>query len=596
MLIDAQSLPDGSVQQSDIAIIGAGAAGIVLALELGRAGFDVQLIESGGPTYSERIQALGKDEGSRMKDEDPIHPSSFILDPSSFPAAHPPMSECTRRQIGGTSAIWGGRVVPFDPVDFDDRPFLPNSRWPVTYESLVPYFDKACEYLRAGRPKFNIHSFSNVKCPSIVPGLPDGDVLSSTLERWSVVNLGKEYAADLRSSGRIKVLHGLTCTAIRAERENVRQGERERRDFSSSHALTFSRSFSVQGIEARTLAGKRLTIKAARYVLASGGLNTTRLLLASDDCCLGGIGNHSGLLGRFYTGHISGRIAEVHFSTSPRDTTFGFDRDDEGVYARRRFTFSREFLHAKRLANIAAWLVNPEISDPAHGNGVLSFAYLALSSPFGKYLASEAIRKSAIAGDVHGRTRSHMLNMLRDLPRTALFIPTFGYGRYFARRKIPGFFQYSRSNVYTLHYSAEQAPNPDSRVTLSKTTDELGLRRIRIEHRYTDQDVRGIIDSHRYWDDYLRLHSRGRLKYVVNDLESSIRRQAGDGYHQIGTTRMSESPADGVVGPDCNVHGFDDLFIASSSTFVTASQANSMFMILVLALRLADHLKRPLVR
>jgi choline dehydrogenase-like flavoprotein len=59
---------------------------------------------------------------------------------------------------------------------------------------------------------------------------------------------------------------------------------------------------------------------------------------------------------------------------------------------------------------------------------------------------------------------------------------------------------------------------------------------------------------------------------------------------------MSIDPADGVVTPELAVHGFENLFVASSSVFVTSSQANSTFMVIVLALRLADHLRSALAR
>lgn len=550
MLIDAETLAHGAVMESDITIVGAGAAGIVMALELSRAGRRVNLIESGGPRYDPRAQALADT-------------------PHFDPALHPPMHECTRRQIGGTSVIWGGRVVPFDPVDFDERPHVPHSRWPITYESIRPYFPKVCAYLRCGEPEFDIRRIPGVTRHSIVPGLPDENVTTTSLERWSVMNFGTVYAGDLRREPRLTLVHGLTCVEIECEPD-------------AAH---------VSAVRAKTLSGKEVRLRAGRFVLACGGLSTTRLLLASDRAHPGGIGNHSGLLGRFYQGHISGRIAEVRFSTPPRETVYGFDRDPEGVYLRRRFTFTREFQHEAKLGNISAWLVNPDIGDPRHGNGILSFAYLALSSPLGRFLASEAIRKSAIKSAAYGGIGAHLLNMLRDLPRTAVFIPTFGYKRYFARRRVPGFFQPSRSNVYALHYFGEPMPNPDSRVVLADERDELGMRRIRIEQKYSKRDVEYVIDAHRHWDAYLRRHGRGELRYIVDDIEKSIWEQAGDGFHQVGTTRMAERPEDGVVDPSGRVHGLDNLYVTGSSTFVTAGQANSMFMILVLALRLAEHLR-----
>ena len=73
-----------------------------------------------------------------------------------------------------------------------------------------------------------------------------------------------------------------------------------------------------------------------------------------------------------------------------------------------------------------------------------------------------------------------------------------------------------------------------------------------------------------------------------------MRDQLYGGYHQAGTTRMSARPEDGVVDRNLAVHNIGNLHVASSSTFVTSSHANSTMMILVFALRLADHLRREL--
>lgn len=549
MFTDAETLADKTTLNADVTVIGAGAAGIVIALELAGAGLKVNLIESGNPAFSDRIQKL-----SDAADLGPIHP---------------PINECSRRQVGGTSVIWGGRIVPFDPIDFDDRPYMPDSRWPIAFEQIKPFYDKASLYARAGKPLFNTRELPNVTQTSLVPELPDGDVVSSSLERWSVINYGAEYEQQLRASDKINVVHGLTCTEIETAETDV--GKRR-----------------VVCIHAKTVSGRALRLESKRFILACGGLNVARLLLNSDRTCPGGVGNHSGLVGKFYSGHISGRIAQVRFSTPPKATVFGFDRDEAGVYARRRLSFSRECQQREQLPNIVSWLVNADISDPAHGNGVLSFAYLALKSPMGKFFASDAIRKAAIKGAVQGSNTAHALNMLRDIPRTAFFIPTFGYKRFIAKRKVPGFFQYSPTNVYMLHYFGEQVPREDSCATLADERDELGMRRLKISYRYSDADVENVQKAHRIWDEYLRKHNVGRLEYVEPDVPAAIRAHAGDGYHQVGLTRMSDDPARGVVDANCVVHGFDDLSIASSSTFVTASQANSMFMILVLALRIAD--------
>jgi choline dehydrogenase-like flavoprotein len=161
-----------------------------------------------------------------------------------------------------------------------------------------------------------------------------------------------------------------------------------------------------------------------------------------------------------------------------------------------------------------------------------------------------------------------------------------------AKRKIPALHVYSRANEYLLHYHSEQVPNPNSTVGLSNERDALGMRRLNIDLRFTQQDIDSVVNAHRYWDQYLREHNCGYLKYLTDAPSASAWNQAGDGFHQIGTTRMSDHPKAGVVGKNANIHGFDNLFVASSSIFVTSGQANATFMIVVFALRLADHLKK----
>jgi choline dehydrogenase-like flavoprotein len=395
--------------------------------------------------------------------------------------------------------------------------------------------------------------------------------MTSELERWSLpTNFGKEYRSLLRSSTGVKLYYNLTCTEILCRATG-----------------------RVDSITAKTLAGKTVHIHGSRYVIACGGLETTRLLMASDRLQTGGIGNHSDMLGRYYMGHISGRIARVCFTTPPEKTVYGFDRDPDGVYLRRRFTFSRDYHHEKRLPNAAAWLVNPDIHDPTHRNGILSFAYLMLTSPvIGKRLASDAIRRAATGNAATRNLAGHMLNMLTDLPRTLAFIASFGTGRFLARRKVPGFFVYSKTNIYPLHYFCEHLPDPDSHVTLSAECDEVGMRRLDIDLRYSDADVDNVLRAHEYWDIYLRRHGCGHLEFMEGNIRDSIFAQIEDGYHQIGTTRMSDDPGRGVVDRNCRIHGFENIYVASSSTFVTSGQANSTFTIIAFALRLADHLRQ----
>ena len=301
-------------------------------------------------------------------------------------------------------------------------------------------------------------------------------------------------------------------------------------------------------------------------------------------------------------GHVGGVIANVRFCTPPRSTVFGYERDIDGTYVRRRFSIASEAQRTHELPNTIAFLANPDLADHRHRNGILSFAYLTLRSPLGELVTPAAQRLSVAGGGVPGRTadsaartsvRAHLMNVARDCPSVARFAVGFGTRRFLAGgRKIPGFFSaYSGENCYPLQYHGEQIPNRQSRVSLASDRDSVGMPRLNIDLRFSQADVDGILRCHEVWDEYLRKNGCGRLEYVSPDPSSAVWSRLGAGSHQLGTTRMASKAEDGVVNEHLAVHGMANLFVASSSVLLTSSQANPTFMVIVLALRLADRLK-----
>jgi choline dehydrogenase-like flavoprotein len=554
MQTDSAMIPPNSHLEADIAVVGAGPAGIVVALELARSGHSVLLVDSGGDSPNRDVQQLGDATGL-----DPLHVS---------------MSLATSRQIGGASNLWGGRCVPFDPIDFKPRAIAGEARWPLSYEELEPYFQRACDWCVCGDAVFDAHDIPDLADRSLIPGFPDGEIQASSLERWSLpTNFGREYRTALKDTPGLRLLTNLTCTEVVCAPDEPR----------------------VQHLQAQSLDGRSLQISASHYVLACGGLETTRLLFASTGSHPEGLGNHSGHLGRWYMAHVESRIAQVHFSTPPAETIYGHERDAAGVYIRRRLTFSEDCQNSRRLPNIAMWLVNPDVGNPEHGSAILSFVYLMLASPLGRFFVAEGIRQAHIKTAQPVSKRRHLLNIMRDLPSAARFALVFGYRRFLKRgRKVPGFFVPSAANVYPLLYHGEHLPHRESRAEPTSDRDALGVPRLRTHLQFGEEDIAAVMRAHRRLDEYLREHGLGYLEYLYEDSEAAVREQLFGGYHQAGTTRMSALPQDGVVDRNLAVHGFDDLHIASSSTFVTSSQANSTFMIIVFALRLVDHLNRSL--
>jgi hypothetical protein len=319
LIISADTLSDNLVLTADLAVVGTGPAGIVIALEAAKNGLHVLLVESGYDKFNGKVQHLSE---AAEWDRD----------------LHAPVPKTVRRQLGGTSTIWGGRCVPYDRVDFDRRVHISNTAWPISYDELLPYFQRACDWLQCGRAVFDATAIEHLP-PSIVPGLRGGDVSTATLERWALsTDFGREYADALKRSTYVRVLTGLTCTEV----------------ISSSGAKRAER------LVCRTLAGKRATIRARCYVLACGGLETTRLLLASRGPRGGALGDHSGHLGSWYMGHVGGLISNVRFATPPRSTIFGYERDIDGTYVRRRFSVSRAAQRKYQLPNTIAFLANPD--------------------------------------------------------------------------------------------------------------------------------------------------------------------------------------------------------------------------------------------
>jgi choline dehydrogenase-like flavoprotein len=563
MIEDLSSLSEDISIDGELAVIGAGPAGIVVALEAARHGLSVVLLESGNRSFDPAVQELSEAaEWDRHR--------------------HARLSMAVRRQVGGTSVIWGGRCVPFDPVDFTPRSFLGVPTWPIGYEHIQSYFQRACDWMVCGRAAFSTSELRHL--PSgIVPGFVDGSVLGSSLERWSLpTNFGRTYLKHLEQSSRVRLLTGATCTEI----------------------VCPSLGGRAQCLKCRTHAGGRVLVAARAFVVACGGLESTRLLMSSSGPGGEQLGNRSGHLGRWYMAHVEGSIANLRFSTPPRQTVYGYERDIDGVYVRRRFSFAEEYQREHGLPNVVSWLGNPEIPDARHGSGQLSFVYLALTSPLGPMLAPEAQRLALTGAEIPGTPYggatvtsrgSHLRNIARQPISTGHFMIDFGLRRFLARgRRVPGFFAYSRQNQYPLQYHGEQLPNPSSKVGLSFEMDRLGRRRLTIDLRFSTRDIEGIVRAHEHWDRYFRNLGVGRLEYVDGDLNQAIEKRLGGGFHQMGTTRMASSPSDGVVDQNLAVHGVPNLYVASSSIFVTSGQANSTFMVIAFALRLADHLARQL--
>jgi choline dehydrogenase-like flavoprotein len=527
----------------DLCIVGTGPVGMALALEFDRLGRDVLVLEAGAAEFNPATAPPA--DASR----------AHIVDP----ARHAAMEIAVCRALGGTSWTWGGRAVPYDDIDFLPRPFV-DANWPVTHDEIRPFYTPAAGYLLCGSAEFNL---------PFTPPLTAGLTIDS-VERWARESrVILEHRARLLASPRIHLSLNTTVTRLSLAADGS----------------------NIESLAVATPAGPA-TIQARRIILAMGGVETTRLLLHTQQSAPAAFGGPAGPLGRYYMGHISGKIASITFNDPAAISALDFKLDSSGAYHRRRFMLTAESQLEHAVLNTAFWPDNPSFYDPSHRSGVLSAVFLALAfPPTGRHLLPEAIRL-AHTGPRPYPLAAHLRNAFLGAPAAAADIYRILRDRFLTKPKKPGFLVSNRGGRYALHYHAEQVPHPDSRITLSEARDCFGVPRAVIDLRFTPQDVQSVLDSHRVLDAALRQNNLARLDYLYSaaELPDLIYAQASDGYHQVGTTRMGTDPAASVVDPNLRVHGIDNLFLASSSVFPTAGQANSTLLAVAFAVRLAAYL------
>jgi choline dehydrogenase-like flavoprotein len=544
MLLDARELPPDFRLMCDVAIVGAGPAGIALALGLTGTGLSVVLLEAGG-------------RGGRS-DLDPFHGQVEDL------SRHPPVTLYRGRGLGGTSAMWGGRCVPFDPIDFEPRPHIPFSGWPIGWNEVAPWYAHALTLCEAGRPAFRVAAALGDGAPPTIPGFAATDVEVDGIERFSCpTHFGRRYGAELSRADDVTVVLRASCTVI----ERAASGR------------------AVTALAMASAPGRHFRVEARTYVLAAGGLETTRLLLASR------IAEERGLVGRFYMCHVEGKAALARFRPGAK-VVFGYERDGDGVYLRRVVSFPAEAQRRLAMTNLILRFEPPPIPDPRHGSAVLSAMYLShtlLRPEYRRKLAEFDYRTGP--SPVNLPLARHLANLAYGLPELAGFALEWTRRHWLARRKLPYVAVARKDGALDLDFNAEQSPNPDSRVTLSDEVDAFGLPRLQVDWRASAIDVDSVVTAHRLLATRLKESGAGVLEVDEDRIRDGYKAM---GSHHIGTARMAANPSSGVVNRDCRVFGLANLYLAGSAVFPTSSHANPTLTIVALAARLADHLRhRP---
>lgn len=269
MHFDARNLENGTLIEGDICIVGAGAAGISMALEFMNLPCRVILLESGGFEYEDRIQELyrGKTTGQ------PYYP----------------IKSTELHYFGGTTGHWGGMCSFFDPIAFQKRNWVPDSGWPFGQEVLMPYYERAYKYLEISEFEFGLEYWQK-KDPSLVSLPLDSDVIWTKLWNFSKpTRFGTRYREAIVGANNINLYTYANLVDIHTN-ENV------------SH---------IESVSVTNYTGKTHYVKAKYFVLACAGIQNPRILLAANKQAPKGLGNDNDLVGRYFMEHFEIKSAEL---------------------------------------------------------------------------------------------------------------------------------------------------------------------------------------------------------------------------------------------------------------------------------------------
>lgn len=524
MLVDGRTVEARHRFEADVCVIGGGAAAIVLTHELDNSDIQTLVIESGGFQTNQDVQSLSK--GDTLGE-------TYCL------------SESRPRQFGGGTSAWGGLFQPLDPADFEQRDWIPNSGWPITRAGLDPYYARAQEIFFL--PSMDYYEPAKaVTTRSSAALLPDTDVLQTSV----LHKMGNPYAhrpqywKQIKRSKNVDIVIHSNVVELCADRS----------------------AQIVNEVRVKTLQGKEFFVKARYFILAAGGIENARLLLASNQVQEAGLGNEHDLVGRNFMEHPYVRLGTV--KSNRIDLTFYAD----GSWLRGSKIIP--FLQLKPDVRAHHRLLGLKVEVcrlfPADGKrGIEAAKKLVIG------LLNRQMPPDVLANGLKVATAPH--HCLQFL------IHRMSVSRVAALRW----------NAPVLLLAAlEQAPVPTNRVVLTGERDDLGERKAALHFRVTDLDWDSFHRSIALIDAELRELGLERQEKIPEPMASEL--QVPFGRHHMGTTRMHPDPKQGVVDENCRVHGVANLFVASSSVFPTGGHANATFTIAALTIRLADHLKSVL--
>ena len=539
MFIDTRQVNDGRALAVAVCVIGGGVAGLTIASEFEAHGIDTCVLESGGFEPDDATRDLYRGDATAI-------PYAFA-------------DGCRARFLGGSSNCWGGWSRPLDPWDFERREWVPHSGWPFGLAHLMPFYERAHSVLKLGplnfEPGFWEQAIGRADVRRIP--LPSGMVRDTVSQFSPPVRFGRHYRKALQRASHVRIFLHANVTALLPDRDCTR----------------------ISQVRVQTLNGKSMTVAARLFVLATGGIENARLLLASNQQMRCGIGNRRDLVGRYFMDHPRMLAGHVRFAPGwSRNKLYDIKYNylsravrAHGQHIAAQFALTREAMANERVLNARLCFCS---EFPGEGSAGAKSLFRC--------------KQALLHKDQPGwRWSDELRTMLSDPVNTVMYgLTRLCHPRFLIRG-------------VSFQVIVEPVPNPESRVMLSATKrDALGMPRVEVAWR--------VDPLSRYTADRtLALVARELALAGVAEVDTGPSMFA-EGWpnswehegtwHHMGTTRMHADERQGVVDADCRVHGIGNLYVAGSSVFPTAGANFPTITLTALALRLADHLRDQLRR
>lgn len=512
-VVDFDAL-DEPLQDCEALIVGCGAAGIFLASRLIDQGRSVVLLESGEYREVDAFQELNSIRQTAKRQSNPIWNR--------------------KRMLGGTTTAWGGQSLPFTPLDLSSRSWMP-SEWPISYGELAEHYREANRFM--GIDLLNYESDISRITGVVDPGF-SSDRINYHFSKWAPQPNFFSLKRRLFASKRCLVLYHAHCVA-----------------------LSWHKNGAVEAVQVVSSIdhSKRRRISARAVFLATGGIESTRMLLLSSLDPESPLADASSVLGLGYMDHPCMQVAELD-ARSPRQLLRLQKQFGTQLHGRRKYSV--------RMSASDSWQIRNQLPN-------ISSSLIFLPHPKDDWLLNlkALLKQPSLSG---------FIAVLRLSPSLLA-----GFWMVFVHRII------FRGNARAvLCVMAEQPADPSSRIVLDDSVDSFGLRRARLHwtiHPVVGRAIRQFASDLK--DEFERLgFCTVRLSPVLSSSDEEILSHTTDVNHHMGGARMSSSPEHGVVDPWLRPWGAKNLFVCSAAVFPTSSHSNPTLTLLALCSRLVERL------